>query len=113
MLTVKASMFHLQCIFFSEICCGKNTEATENGIIFQLLSIFQCSLTHSRVVRGAHQAFAIKAGVCCVRVCNFSIIASIDLVLVLFYKNLVKINCIPSILFSSLYSVIAGPPSAV
>jgi hypothetical protein len=81
-------MFHLQSIILSEICCGKSAEAAENGLIFQLLSVFQCSLTQSRVERGAHLAFAIKAGVCCTRVCNFSILACIELVFVLLYKIL-------------------------
>jgi hypothetical protein len=34
MLTVKASMFHLQCIILSETCCDKNAEAAENCHIF-------------------------------------------------------------------------------
>jgi hypothetical protein len=33
-------MFHLQSIILSEICCGKNAEAAENGHIFKLLSVF-------------------------------------------------------------------------
>jgi large-conductance mechanosensitive channel len=39
-------------------------------------------------VEHAHQAVAIEAGVCCVHVCNFSIIACIVLILVLIYKIL-------------------------
>jgi hypothetical protein len=35
--------------------CGKNAAAAENGHIFQLLSIFHRSVTHSRVARAAHQ----------------------------------------------------------
>jgi hypothetical protein len=62
-LTAEASMFHFQSIFFSKTFCGKNAEAAENLHIFQLLSVFQCSITHSRLQREAHQAIAIKAGV--------------------------------------------------
>jgi hypothetical protein len=35
MLTVKASLFHLQYIILSEACCGKNAKAAENCRIFQ------------------------------------------------------------------------------
>jgi hypothetical protein len=51
MLTVKASMFHLQCIVLSEIYCGKNAEAAENGHIFQPMNIFQHSVTYSRAAK--------------------------------------------------------------
>jgi hypothetical protein len=34
MLTVKASLFHFQCIILSETCSGKNAEAAENNHIF-------------------------------------------------------------------------------
>jgi hypothetical protein len=40
MLTVEASMIHLQSIILSETFCGKNAEAAENHIIFQILSVF-------------------------------------------------------------------------
>jgi hypothetical protein len=59
-LTVKASMFHLLCIILSETLCDKNAEAAENGHIFKLVSVFQCSLTH-RVACAANQAVIIKA----------------------------------------------------
>jgi hypothetical protein len=88
MLTVKVSMFYLQSIILSETFFGKNAKAAENGHIFQLLSVFQRSVTHSRVERGAHQAIAIKARVYCVRVCSFRILACIVVVLVLIYKIL-------------------------
>jgi hypothetical protein len=88
MLTVKASILHLQSIILSETCCGKNADAAENGHIFQLLSLFQHSVTLSRVEHAARQAVTIKAGVCYVRVCNFSILACVVLVLVLLYKIL-------------------------
>jgi hypothetical protein len=45
-------------------CCGKFFEAAENGHICQLLSVFQRSVTQSRVAFAAHQTVAIKAGVC-------------------------------------------------
>jgi hypothetical protein len=34
----------------------QNAEAAENGLIFQLVSVFQRSVTHSRGARVAHQA---------------------------------------------------------
>jgi hypothetical protein len=58
---MKDSMFHLQCIILSKACCVKNAEAAENSDIFQLVSDFQRSVTHSRVARATHQAVAIKA----------------------------------------------------
>jgi hypothetical protein len=61
MLKVKDSMVHLQCIIFSETCCGKNAEAAENGHIFHCVSIFQCSVIHSRIAQTAHQAVTIMA----------------------------------------------------
>jgi hypothetical protein len=61
-------MFHSQRIILSETCCGKKAEAAENGHIFQLLSVLQRAVIHSRVERGEHQAVAIMAGICCVRV---------------------------------------------
>jgi hypothetical protein len=85
-LTAKASMFHFQCIVWSETCCGKTAEATENSQIFQLMSVFQRSVTHSRVAHVAHQAVTIEAGVCCARVRNFSILAGIVLAIALIYK---------------------------
>jgi hypothetical protein len=72
MSTVKLSMFHLQCTFLSEMCFSKNAEAAENCHIFLFLSVFQRSVTHSRVAIDAHQAVLIKAKVCCVCVCTVS-----------------------------------------
>jgi hypothetical protein len=83
-------MFHLQSIILSETFCGQTAVAAENGLIFQLLSVFQRFVTHSRDQRGAHKAVAIKAGVCCVRVSIFSIVACIVLVFGLMYKILRK-----------------------
>jgi hypothetical protein len=47
----------------SDLFCGKTTEAGGNNLFFynKLLSIFQCSVTHSMVERGEHQAVTIKA----------------------------------------------------
>jgi hypothetical protein len=87
MLTVKASMFHLQRIFLLETRCSKNAEATENGHIFQFVSVFQRFVTNSRVALAAHQAVTIKAGACCVRKRNFSILASIILAAASIYNN--------------------------
>jgi hypothetical protein len=62
MFTGKAFMLHFQCIILPKTCCGKNAEAAENGLICQLLSIFQRSVTHgSRAAQAAHQANTIKA----------------------------------------------------
>jgi hypothetical protein len=57
MLTVEASMFHLQSIILSETFCGKNAEEAlaENENICQHLNVFQRSVTDSRIERGAHQ----------------------------------------------------------
>lgn len=79
-------MFRLECIILSDTCCGKNAEAAENGLIFQLVSGFQRSVTHSGVARAARQAVTVKAGVCCVRVYRFSILACIVLVVAPIYK---------------------------
>jgi hypothetical protein len=96
MLTVEASMFHWQSIVFSETLSGKNAEAVENWQSFQLMSVFQRSVTHSRVKREAHQAYAIKARVFCVRVCTFSIIQSLHCFgISVDLQNLVKIKCVP------------------
>jgi hypothetical protein len=68
----KASSFHLQSAFLSKTCWSKNAEAAENGHICHFLSVFQRSVTHSRVVPEAHQAVTIKVRVCCVCVCAVS-----------------------------------------
>jgi hypothetical protein len=68
-------MFRLLCVILSETCCGKNAAAAEN--MFQLVRVFQRSVTHSRVARTAHQAATIKANVCCVHDYNISILACI------------------------------------
>jgi hypothetical protein len=84
MLTVKTSMFHLQCIFLSETCDNKN--AAENGHIFPFLSVFQRSVTHSRVALEAHQAVTIKARACCFRVRSLIILVCIILAVASVYK---------------------------
>jgi hypothetical protein len=81
-------MLCLQCIILSETCSGKNAEAAENSQNFQLFSIFQHSVTHSRVARAAHKAVAIKVGVCWVRVHNFNILAYIVLAIASIYQVL-------------------------
>jgi hypothetical protein len=88
MLTVKASIFHFLCIIVSETCCGKNAEAAKISQISQLMSILQRFVTKSRVACAAHQAVTIKACVCCVNVCNFSILACIVLAVELIYEIL-------------------------
>jgi hypothetical protein len=88
-------MFHLLCIIFSETCSGKNAKAAENSHIFQLVNLFQRSLSHSRVARATHQAVTIKARVCCVHVCKFSILACVDLAVMSIYQKLVKIKSVP------------------
>jgi hypothetical protein len=53
MLTVEASMFHLQSIILSETFCGKNAEAAENRHIFQFLSVFN-ALSHTPELNVEH-----------------------------------------------------------
>jgi hypothetical protein len=88
MLSVKASMFHLQCIFFLKTLWNKNAEAAENDHIFQFMIIFQRSVTHFRDALAAHKAVTIKARACCVRVRNFSILACIILPVASIYNML-------------------------
>jgi hypothetical protein len=49
MLTVKASMFHLQRIIESDTCCGKNAEAAKKLSIFSIRGHFSmlCRAFHS------------------------------------------------------------------
>jgi hypothetical protein len=86
MIIVEGFNVSLAVHHLSKTCCGKYAEAAKKGEYFQLLSVFQRPLIHSRVVPAAHQAVKIKAGVCCVHVCNFSILASIVLAEALIYK---------------------------
>jgi hypothetical protein len=95
-LTVKTSMFHLQCIIMSETCCSKNAESAEISHIFHFLSVFQRSVTHSRVALGAHLAVTIKARVCCVRVRSFSILVCIILAVASIYKIFGKSRVFPN-----------------
>jgi hypothetical protein len=81
---------------------------------FQLVNVFQRSVTHSRVARAAHQTVTTKARVCCVRVCNFSILAiciilakSVDL------HNLVKIKGVPWLVLSSISFQNRARPAAL
>jgi hypothetical protein len=83
-------MFPLQCIILSEKCCGKNAEAAETGQFFQLVSVFQCTLTHSRAAHAAHQAVTIKVRVCNVHVYKSSILACIVLAVASICKILWK-----------------------
>jgi hypothetical protein len=96
MLTVETSMFHLQCIFLSEICCSKKKKAAENGHIFHFLSVFQRSVTHSRVALEAHQAVTIKARVFCMRVRSFSILVCIILAVASIYNFFWKSRVFPN-----------------
>jgi hypothetical protein len=75
----------LQCFTCSASLCQK---LNDNN--FQLVSVFQSSVTHFKVARAARQFITIKTGVCCARVCNFSIIICIVLVVVLIDKILWK-----------------------
>jgi hypothetical protein len=99
-LTVKTSMFHLQCIVLSKTCCSKNAEAAENGHAFYFLSVFQRSVTHSRAAREAHQAVTIKARVCCVRVRSVSILVCIILAVASVYTIFSKSKMFPNFLSS-------------
>jgi hypothetical protein len=56
MLTAKASVFHLRCVILTQTYCGKNADSSDNGQFFQLLSVFQGSVTRSRIASAAHQA---------------------------------------------------------
>jgi hypothetical protein len=91
MLTVKAWMVHLQCIFLTETC-DNNAEAAENGHIFQFMSVFQRSVTHSKVARAS----------CCNQgllfVCAISAFKR-----ALFYKILWKSRVFLDFFFSSLH----------
>jgi hypothetical protein len=84
-------MFHFQCIILSKTCCGKNAKAAESGHICQLLSVFQCSVAHSRVAL----AVTIKAGICLVHVCCFSILAFIVSAVSYIKKQEVKMKGVP------------------
>jgi hypothetical protein len=94
-LTVKISMFRLQCIIMSETCCSKNAEAAENGQIFHFSSVCQRSLLHSRVALEAHQAVTIKVRVCFVRVRSFNILVCIILAVASVKKKILKITGVP------------------
>jgi hypothetical protein len=48
MLTIKASMVHLQCIIFSETCSGKNAEAAENGHICHFVALSSTPELHKQ-----------------------------------------------------------------
>jgi hypothetical protein len=65
----------------------KNDEAAENGHILKFVRSFSrlCHI-HARGARAAHQAVTIKSRVCCVRVCNFSILACIIMAVASIYK---------------------------
>jgi hypothetical protein len=65
---------YLQCIVLSKNCCGENAAVAKISPIFQLVSVFQRSVTQSSVAHAAHQAVTIKARVCCVCDCIFSIL---------------------------------------
>jgi hypothetical protein len=93
------SMSHLQRIILSEIWCGQNDGAAKNGTSFQLMSVFQSSVTHSRVARAAHQAVTIKVRVYCVFACNFSMLACIVFCRGIDLQILVKIKGVPGLFF--------------
>jgi hypothetical protein len=59
----------------------------KTGAFFNFGAFFN-ALSYTPELNVEHATIAIKAGVCCVRVCNFSIIACIDLLLMLIYKIL-------------------------
>jgi hypothetical protein len=52
------------------------------------VGVFQRSVTHSRFARAARQAVSTKTSVCCVHVCNFSILTCILLAVASIYKIL-------------------------
>jgi hypothetical protein len=65
MLTVKASMSHLQCIILAKIGVAKMLSQLKKVFFFLACERFS---TLSRVPSAAHQAVTIKAGVCRVHV---------------------------------------------
>jgi hypothetical protein len=83
-------MFHLLCIIFVRNFLWKNAEAAKISQISEQMSVFQRFVAKSRVACAAHQAVTIKAGVCCVNACNFSILACIVLAVESIYKILRK-----------------------
>jgi hypothetical protein len=102
MLTVEASMFHLQSIILSETFCGKNAEAAENGHIFQLVSVFQCSVTLQiwtwSIPSRCNQGWSLLCAWVLLQLYVLHCFGiSVDL------QNLVKIKGVPLHFLSSLY----------
>jgi hypothetical protein len=60
----------------------------EKTVIFLIVGVIQLSVTHLKFACAAHQAVTMKAVVCCVRVCNFSILACIVLTVASIFKIL-------------------------
>jgi hypothetical protein len=84
-----------QCFIFSASFCQKLVltnllRQQQNTHVCQIVIVEKRSVTHSRVARAAHQVVTIKAGVCCVRVWNTSIVACIGLAVASIYKILWK-----------------------
>jgi hypothetical protein len=76
MLTVKVSTFLLPNVILSETC-GKNAESAITSHMFQLVG-FCNAMSHTPKLHMPHiKPVTNKAGVWCVRVCNFSILACI------------------------------------
>jgi hypothetical protein len=78
---------------FERILLGQKYWGSRKQSHFQLYikkKKIQRSVTHSRFACAAHQAVTIKAEVCYVRVCNFSILTCIVLAVALIYKILWK-----------------------
>jgi hypothetical protein len=87
MITVKAC----SASFGQKLAVAKML-TTENGENFQLVRVFKRFVTHSRV---AHKVVTIKADTCCVRACNFSVLACNCLGNTVDLQNLVKIKGVP------------------
>jgi hypothetical protein len=97
MLSVKAFVFHLQCIILSKASFGKNAEAAENGHICQLLSVFQRSVTYSRFAHAAHQAVNNQGWM---HACSVSMLSCIVSAVLLIYKILWKLRVFSDFLSS-------------
>jgi hypothetical protein len=100
MLAVKASMFHLPCIILSETFCGWGSRKRSH---FSTCECCVSTLCHTlqRCMWSIYQSFKIKAGVCCVRLCNVSILKKLAFVLTVASKK-DEIKHVPWLLLSSL-----------
>jgi hypothetical protein len=81
-------MFTFSASFDQKLALAKKLRQQKTRHIFQLSKVCQRSVTHFRAAHAAHHAITIEAGVCCVRVCNFSSLACIVLAIASILKIL-------------------------